>query len=118
MKAVAQAVADGCRVVAIMDEPFKGTNIKDAFDASLAILRRFAVIEDCLFMVSSHLVELGEQLSAAAPVDYRYFEAEEHEERLRFNYVLHRGVSAQRPGMRVLREEGVFDLLDEILIQE
>lgn len=118
VKAVAQAVADGCRVVAIMDEPFKGTNIKDAFDASLAILRRFAAMENCLFMVSSHLIELGEQLSTTAHVDYRYFEAEEQENRLRFDYVLHRGVSAQRLGMRVLREEGVFDLLDDILKQD
>jgi hypothetical protein len=33
--------SDGYRVIAIMDEPFKWTNIKDAFDASLAMLTRF-----------------------------------------------------------------------------
>lgn len=118
VKQVAQAVADGYRVVAIMDEPFKGTNIKDAFDASLAILKRFAVREDCLFLVSSHLIELSERLSAAMNVDYRYFEAEEQEDRLSFDYALHPGVSSQRLGMRVLREEGVFDLLDGMLNEE
>jgi len=112
VKAVAQAIADGYRVVAIMDEPFKGTNVKDAFDASLAILKRFAKVEDCLFVVSSHLIELSEQLNSTPNIDYQYFEAEEQTDRLRFDFRLQPGVSNQRLGMRVLREEGVFDLLD------
>ncbi|MCX2980773.1 hypothetical protein EYC98_07760 [Halieaceae bacterium IMCC14734] len=112
IRAVAQAVAEGYRVVAIMDEPFKGTNVKDAFDASLAVLERFAAKEDCLFMFSSHLIELSEQLSITDEIDCRNFEAEEGEGRLRFDYLLRRGVSTQRLGMRVLHEEGVFDLLD------
>ena len=112
VKAIAQAVADGYRVVALMDEPFKGTNVKDAFDASLSILVRFAAREDCLFMFSSHLIELSEQLSAVGRVDFRYFEAEEGEGRLRFRYLLRPGVSGQRLGMRLLREEGIFEMLD------
>ena len=112
VKAVAQAIADGQRVIAIMDEPFKGTNVKDAFDASLAILEGFATSEDCLFMVSSHLIELRERLSSAQHFDYKYFEAEEQGDQLCFDYVLRPGVSSQRLGMRVLREEGVLDLLN------
>ncbi|MBV1876585.1 MAG: hypothetical protein KUG79_02970 [Pseudomonadales bacterium] len=114
VKAIAQAVADGYRVIALMDEPFKGTNVKDALDASEAIIERFAVRKDCLFMFSSHLIELGEQLGINGQVDCRYFEAMESEGRLRFDYLLHKGVSSQRLGMRVLREEGIFRLLDEL----
>lgn len=113
VKAIAQAAAEGHRVVALMDEPFKGTNVKDAFDASLAILERFAKKKDCLFMFSSHLIELSEQLGEISQVDFRYFEAEEDEGRLRFEYALRRGVSSQRLGMRVLREEGIFEILDD-----
>ncbi|MFT5014751.1 MAG: DNA mismatch repair protein MutS, partial [Dinoroseobacter sp.] len=109
---VAQAIADGYRVVALMDEPFKGTNVKDALDASLAILERLATKPDCLFMFSSHLIELSEQLSNKDQIDCRYFEAEEGEGRLSFDYLLREGVSNQRLGMRVLEEEGVFELLD------
>jgi DNA mismatch repair protein MutS len=112
VKAVAQSVADGYRVVAVMDEPFKGTNVKDALDASLAILNRLATKENCLFLVSSHLIELRERFSDTLPVDFRYFEAEEQDDRLGFDYVVRSGVSSQRLGMRVLREEGIFDLLD------
>jgi DNA mismatch repair protein MutS len=112
VKAIAEALADGYRVVALMDEPFKGTNVKDALDASRAILERLAERQDCLFMFSSHLIELSEHLSAVDQVDCRYFEAEKGGGRLRFEYVLRPGVSNQRLGMRVLREEGIFELLD------
>jgi DNA mismatch repair ATPase MutS len=112
VKAIAQAVTDGYRVVALMDEPFKGTNVKDALDASRAILERFAAKEGSIFLVSSHLIELGEQMVATGQVDCRHFEAGEQEGRLRFEYVLRPGVSTQRLGMRVLREEGIFALLD------
>ena len=112
VRAVAEAIAAGYRVIAVMDEPFKGTNVKDAFDASLAILSRFATREDCLFMFSSHLIELSEPMQKTGQIDCRYFEAEEGAGRLQFDYQLRHGVSAQRLGMRVLAEEGVFELLD------
>jgi DNA mismatch repair ATPase MutS len=112
VKAIAQAISKGNRVVAIMDEPFKGTNVKDAFDASKAILERFSTKEACLFMFSSHLIELSEHISNDGKIDCRYFQAQEGEGRLRFDYLLRPGVSSQRLGMRVLREEGVFELLD------
>lgn len=112
VKAIAQALAEGARVIALMDEPFKGTNVKDAFDASLAIVERFAAKAGSLFMFSSHLIELCDKLASIDQVDCRYFEAREDAGRLRFEYVLHSGVSSQRLGMRVLREEGIFELLD------
>jgi len=112
VKAVAQAVADGYRVVALMDEPFKGTNIKDALDASREILARFATKEGCLFMFSSHLIELSDQMNATDQIDCRYFEAGESGGKLSFEYILCSGVSNQRLGMRVLQEEGVFELLN------
>jgi DNA mismatch repair ATPase MutS len=112
VKAVAEAIAAGFRTIAVMDEPFKGTNVKDAFDASLEVLKRFAYKENCLFIVSSHLIELGERLKETSHIDYQYFEANEDKERLSFDFLLHRGISSQRLGMRVLGEEGVFALLD------
>jgi len=112
VKAVAEAIAAGRKVVAIMDEPFKGTNVKDAFDATVAILTRFATKPDCLFMITSHLIEVSERLDPSLPVSYQYFEAQETGNRLKFDYILHPGVSSQRLGMRVLQEEGIFELLD------
>jgi DNA mismatch repair ATPase MutS len=58
------------------------------------------------------LIELSEHISNDGKIDCRYFQAQEGEGRLRFDYLLRPGVSSQRLGMRVLREEGVFELLD------
>jgi len=112
VRQVADAIMAGYRVVAIMDEPFKGTNVKDTLEASLEILTRFSSMNNLLFMFSSHQIELAEQLQG--PIDFRYFAAIETGERLSFDYRLRSGVATQRIGMRVLREEGVFKLLDNI----
>jgi DNA mismatch repair ATPase MutS len=112
VKAIVQAVTEGLRVVAMMDEPFKGTNVMDALDASRAVLEGFIDRPECLFMVSSHLIELGDGMRTSGRVDCRRFEASEEDGRLRFDYVLRPGVSSQRLGMRVLREEGIFSMLE------
>ena len=117
VKAVAEAVMAGRRVVALMDEPFKGTNVKDALDASQAVLERFAERAGGLFLVSSHLIELGDRMMASSQVDCRHFEATETDGRLSFEYTIQDGVSSQRLGMRVLSEEGIFELLDAPVVR-
>ncbi|NKB32719.1 MAG: hypothetical protein GKR91_06440 [Pseudomonadales bacterium] len=112
IKAVAKAISDGFRVIAIMDEPFKGTNVKDALEASLAVMTRCESKPNCLFLFSSHLIELDEEFDSSNCIKKCYFEAHESAARLEFDYVLHDGVSSQRLGMRVLGDEGVLKLLD------
>jgi DNA mismatch repair ATPase MutS len=107
MKAIADAVNAGRRVVALVDEPFKGTNVKDAMDASWLVLESFAHAPDCLFAVSSHLIELGDALLATDCVLCRRFEAVETDQGLSFDFTLRDGVSSQRLGMRVLEQEGL-----------
>ena len=111
MKAIAEAMNAGRRVVALVDEPFKGTNVKDAMDASWLVLEAFANATDCLFAVSSHLIELGDTLLATDRVVCCRYEAVELEDGLDFDFNLRSGVSSQRLGMRVLEQEGLVALL-------
>jgi DNA mismatch repair ATPase MutS len=113
VKSIARALANGRRVIALLDEPFMGTNVKDALDASRVVLSRLAAKSGSIFLVSSHLIELGETLLATGFVDCYRFEAAEQGGRLEFDYLLRPGLSAQRLGVRVLEEEGVFALLDQ-----
>ncbi|MBL4700698.1 MAG: hypothetical protein JKX85_05505, partial [Phycisphaeraceae bacterium] len=69
----------------------------------------------CLFMFSSHLIELKEQINIEDQINCCHFEAEEDDGRLEFDYTLRPGVSTQRLGLRVLQEEGVFELLDRTM---
>ncbi len=112
IKAVADAIAKGLRVVAILDEPFKGTNVIDALEASLAVMSRLESKANCLFLFSSHLIELDDRFDPSANIKRCHFEAKESGGLLQFDFTLHPGVSSQRLGMRVLSEQGVFDLLD------
>ncbi len=113
MRAIAEAVAGGYRTIAVLDEPFKGTNVKDAFDATREVLIRLAEAKNGLFVVTSHLIEISDALKDSEHVAFGYFEASEDSDQLTFDYALREGVSNQRLGMRVLREEGVFKLLDQ-----
>jgi DNA mismatch repair protein MutS len=112
IKSISSAVAEGFRVMAIMDEPFKGTNVRDALEASLAIIVRLESKNNCLFLFSSHLIELDEEFPASMGIVKCHFEARETGGELTFDYLLQRGVSTQRLGMRVLSEQGIFALLD------
>ncbi len=114
-RTIADAVAAGLRILAIMDEPFKGTNVKDAVDASRAFLERLAAFAGSLFLVSSHLIEVAEPLNATGAVACWHFEAQQTGEHLAFDYTVRPGVSGQRLGMRVLEEKGVLQVLDTAL---
>ncbi len=46
----------------MFDELFKGTNVKDAYDGTLAATEAFAEYRACLFIVSTHIIEVGEVL--------------------------------------------------------
>ncbi len=46
----------------IFDELFKGTNVKDAYDATVAVTEAFGDNRNCTFIVSTHIVEAGETL--------------------------------------------------------
>ncbi len=62
VKQAAEAAASGKRLLLMFDELFKGTNVKDAYDGTLAVTEAFADYRDCLFIVSTHIIEVGEAL--------------------------------------------------------
>lgn len=115
IKSLAFTLPEGQRVLAIMDEPFKGTNVSEALEASLAVMQRLERIGGSIFLFSSHLIELEDSFADSRNILKCHFEADESEGRLQFDYRLKAGVSRQRLGMRVLNEEGVFELLDKVI---
>lgn len=93
----------------------KGTNVKDAYDATKRVLHGLAGANNGLFVVTSHLIEISDELKNNKNVAFGYFEASEGGDTLTFDFALREGVTTQRLGMRVLKEEGVFELLDRIV---
>jgi DNA mismatch repair ATPase MutS len=48
------------KIVIIFDELFRGTNVKDAFEASASIISKLAKIKSNLFFISSHILEIAD----------------------------------------------------------
>lgn len=117
VKLVAEQLRAGRRLVVLFDELFRGTNLKDALDGSRLVVDGFRRFPRCLFILSSHLVELGEELATEGthpnriPLGFRRFEVDVDGPQLRFSYQLRPGISAERLGMRILESEGIPELL-------
>lgn len=92
-----------------MDEPIQGTNVEDVLEASIAVIQRLQSNQGCLFLFSSHLIELDEEFAPAMRIIRCCFVAREPEGRLEYDYLIRLGVA----GLRVLTEQGVFALLDD-----
>lgn len=114
VRTIAEPVAEGLRCLVIVDELFRGTNVKDACDASLTVVRAFARAAGCRFLVASHLTELATELDDVPGVVFLHFEARLVDGDVAFDYRIRPGVSVQRLGMKVLEREGVVGTLERI----
>ncbi len=100
-------VSSGRAVVALFDELFRGTNVKDAFEASEAVLELFRRTNGSLFVVSSHLVELAEKLRDQDDVGLFCLNADFDKDGVHYPYRIEPGVSDQRLGLYLLRSENL-----------
>jgi DNA mismatch repair ATPase MutS len=111
VKDVAKVLRENKTAFIIFDELFKGTNVKDAFEGSLRIIRQLSKWESCLFLLSSHLLELGKELKTEKSIRFMYFDSQVVNGKPVFNYKIKEGLSDERLGMLILENEGVFDML-------
>jgi DNA mismatch repair ATPase MutS len=111
VKSVASGVARAPSALVVFDEVFRGTNVRDALDASLLVIRGFARNVRCLSLFSSHLVELADRLASEPGVRFQRFEGGVEDGRAVYGFRLEEGVSSQRFGLRLLEQEGLPGLL-------
>lgn len=89
---------------------FKTTNVKDAYDGSLRILQALLPINTSFFVISTHILEVAEELAGQKQIAFRYLKTHTQGKGFRFDYRLQEGVSNDRIGLWILEKEGVFDL--------
>ena len=71
-------------------------------------------MQNGLFILSTHLYEIGEELKTIPSISFKYFETKLIDNELFFSYQLKDGVSQDRMGYLILQKEGVTKLLDDI----
>lgn len=105
-------VNDGRKWLILIDEIFKGTNVQDAMKCSTVVIEGLIKIKGSLFILSTHLYEISEQLKNYPNIDFKYFETTVINDKLIFNYLLKDGVSNDRLGYLILKNEKVIELLE------
>jgi DNA mismatch repair protein MutS len=109
-----EQITDGKNWLVLIDELFKGTNVQDAMKCSSTVIDGLRKISNALFILSTHLYEIGEVLKQHSNIQFRYFETIVKDEQLYFNYALKEGISNDRLGYLILKKEGVVDILQKL----
>lgn len=112
VKRAAEAAASGKRLLLMFDELFKGTNVKDAYDGTLAVTEGFSEYRQCLFIVSTHITEVGEALQRNDNIRFLFMPTAMEGSRPRYTYKLQEGITEDRQGMMIIRNEGILELLE------
>ena len=112
IKKVAQQLAEGKKLFVIFDEMFRGTNVKDAYEGTVEVVRRIYQHPRCQFILSTHILEAGEELRVSHPtIQYVYLPTVMKNGTPTYTYSLQKGITADRHGMIIIENEGIIDLL-------
>lgn len=112
VKKVAETVSAPKNMIVLFDELFKGTNVKDAYEATLSITAAFSAHRNCFFMISTHIIEVGEALKACCGhIRYHYMPTVIKEGRPVYTYQLKEGITEDRQGMMIIENEKIVELI-------
>lgn len=111
VREAAEAAATGRHLLLMFDELFKGTNVKDAYDGTLAVTEGFAEYQHCLFIVSTHIIEVGSALKKYPNIQFAFMPTVMEGAHPRYTYRLKEGITEDRQGMMIIRNEGILELI-------
>lgn len=112
LKKVAQTVCRYPHMLVIFDELFRGTNVKDAYDATVEVSEAFAKVRKSIFVISTHITEAAEELKQrCGNIEYLYLPTEMKGSVPAYPYKIRKGVTEDRHGMVIIRNEGILDIL-------
>ncbi len=112
VKHIANEVSSGKRLTIMFDELFKGTNVKDAYDATVAVTDAFANHRESAFIVSTHIMEAGLTLKESCNnIRFRYLPTRLEGSKPVYTYILEDGISDDRHGMRIINNEKIIETI-------
>jgi DNA mismatch repair protein MutS len=112
VKKVAEEVSAGKDLVVIFDELFKGTNVKDAYDATLAVTEALSGYRNCFFIISTHIIEVGEALKERCDnLQFAYLPTVMEGMIPRYTYKMVEGITTDRHGMLIIENERILEII-------
>ena len=114
VRAIAEQIRTGKRVVVIGDELFKGTNVQDAVDCTSMVLQGFLKHERNFYFIATHFTTVAEQFEHEPGCLPICFDGKVVDGEIAFDYRLKPGISSLRIGSLILQQQQVINLLDPI----
>lgn len=114
VREAAELIAGGNRALILFDELFKGTNVKDAVEASRIVVLGFCKAQNSGFLISSHLLELADELRDTRSIRFMCLDGQIRDGEAEYGFHLKPGISDRRFGLILLDREGVPALLDSL----
>ena len=111
VKYVAERINQVSSIFVVFDELFRGTNVKDAYEASLAVISAFSKLNKSVFAISTHIIEVADKLKHNESIFFKYFEANLVDDAPQYNYKIKDGVTDERIGMYILKKEKVIETI-------
>ncbi len=113
VKSIAEKVSTNKYLVVLFDELFKGTNVKDAYDATVSITRAFSKRIHSCFVVSTHIVEAGEELrKEGEQIQFVCLPTRLDGTVPKYSYQLQEGISDDRHGMIIIKNEKIIEIIE------
>ena len=114
VKKIAQELSGSKRLFIVFDELFRGTNVKDAYEGTIAIASGFARQPNSVFIISTHIIEAGEVLHAKySNIHFCYLPTRMNGNKPVYTYTLEQGITDDRHGMVIINNEGILDILQQ-----
>lgn len=116
LKTIMDQIEPQSNALVILDELFKGTNLKDASNAILQVMSSLAEIDGPYVIVSSHITELSVPLKNIPSIQFYKMNIESDDKgHPIFTYKLCPGVAEEKIGMWLLEESGAFAAINRLL---
>ncbi len=114
VREVTELLVSGRRALVFFDELFKGTNVKDAIEASRIVVLGFCKAQTSGFIISSHLLELADELCDTRSIRFMCLDGQIRDGEAEYGFHLKPGISDRRFGLILLDREGVPGLLNSL----
>lgn len=119
LKKIAGNINHYKNMVVIFDELFRGTNVKDAYDATIAITEAFAENRNSIFIISTHIIESADILKEKCKnINFVYLPTVIENGKPGYTYTLSPGITNDRHGMMIINNENILDILIKNNIHE
>lgn len=113
VKKMGQELSEGKSLFVLFDELFRGTNVKDALEGTLAVCKAFTNRKDSKFIISSHIIEAADELRKKESAAFYFLPTIMNGSVPEYTYTLQEGVTNDKHGMIIINNEGILDILKQ-----